>query len=104
MPGLRDRNLLESALAPPRQHYDYAECRDTITLAALYAADIVRNHPFVDGNKRVGFVLGVLFLELNGYRFTASEEHATQAVLDLAVGVINETAYAAWLIGNCRKR
>ena len=61
---LRDRALLESALARPRQHYAYARTPDIIEMAALYTAGIVRNHPFVDGNKRTGFVIGVLFLSL----------------------------------------
>jgi death-on-curing protein len=61
-------------------------------MASLYTAGIVRNHPFVDGNKRTGFVVGILFLELNGYRFTASEEDALQFVLDLAAGAIDDVA------------
>ena len=77
--GLRDHALLESALARARQHFAYAERADVIDMATAYVAGIVRNHPFVDGNKRTGFVVGVLFLELNGHRFTASEEDATQA-------------------------
>ena len=66
----------------------------------LYTAGIVRNHPFIDGNKRTGFVVGILFLELNGYAFTASEEDAAQAVLALASGAIDDLGYAAFLGGN----
>ena len=95
--GLRDAGLLQSALARPRQHYAYAAHTNILEMAALYTTGIVRNHPFVDGNKRTGFVAGVLFLELNGFDFKASEEDATQAVLNLAAGNIDETAYAAWL-------
>jgi death-on-curing protein len=62
----------------------------------------VRNHPFVDGNKRTGFVAGILFLEMNGFRFTASEEDAANAVLALAAGDIDEDAYAAFLRANAR--
>ena len=65
-----------------------------------YTAGIVRNHPFVDGNKRTGFVVGILFLELNGYRFTASEEDAAQAVLNLAAGTLDDTGYTAFLRSN----
>jgi death-on-curing protein len=101
--GLRDRGLLQSALARPRQHRAYADSADVIEMAALYTAGIVRNHPFVDGNKRAGFVAGVLFLELNGFSFVANEEDATQSVLDLAVGTIDEAAFAAWLRANCIK-
>ena len=99
---LRDQGLLESALARPRQHYSYASTSD-IALAALYTAGIVRNHPFVDGNKRTGFVIGVLFLELRGYDFKASEEDATPAVMGLAAGTLDETAYTAWLRANAKR-
>lgn len=71
-----------------------------IELAAKSMAGIVQNHPFVDGNKRTGFVVGVLFLELNGYRFTASEEAAAQAVLELAAGRIDERGLVAFLRAN----
>ncbi len=98
--GLRDEGLLKSALARPQQHFAYAEAADIIDMAAVYAAGIVRNHPFVDGNKRTGFVVGILFLELNGYRFTASEEDAARAVLELASGNLNEAGYSSFLRGN----
>ncbi len=63
----------------------------------MYTAGIVKNHPFVDGNKRTGFVLGVLFLELNGYRFVAPEETAAQAVIELASGTLDEEGYCEFL-------
>jgi death-on-curing protein len=100
--GLRDQGLLESALARPRQHHAYARSPDVIEMAALYTAGIVRNHPFVDGNKRTGFVIGVLFLELYGFDFKASEADATQAVMGLAAGTLDEAAYLAWLRKNVR--
>ncbi len=103
-PGLRDRGLLQSALARPQQLLAYGDKPDTIHMAAAYVAGIVRDHPFVDGNKRTGFVVGVLFLELNGYRFTASEEDAAQAVLDLAAGALEESALAAWMRANAKRR
>ncbi len=102
-PGLRDEGLLQSALARPRQHHAYAQHSDVIEMAALYTAGIVRNHPFVDGNKRAGFVAGVLFLELNGFSFMASEEDATQAVFGLAGGTLDEAAYTAWLRANSKR-
>ena len=95
--GLRDLALLESALARPRQLRAYADESEIIDLAAAYTFGIVRNHPFVDGNKRTGFVVGILFIEINGLGFTASEEEAAQAVLQLASGDIDETDYAAFL-------
>jgi death-on-curing protein len=103
-PGLRDRALLESALARPRQHAAYSKSTGIPEMAALYTAGIVRNHPFVDGNKRVGFLIGALFLELNGFDFHADEADSTQAVFGLASGVVSETAYAEWLKSNCRKK
>jgi death-on-curing protein len=99
-PGVRDEALLESALARPRQQFAYAEPLNLIDMATAYTAGIVRNHPFVDGNKRTGFVVGILFLELNGYRFTATEEDATQAVLALAAGGLDEPGYSGFLRDN----
>ena len=101
--GLRDAGLLESALARPRQHFAYSS-PDLIELAALYTAGLVRNHPFVDGNKRTGFAIGIVFLELNGFVFQATEEDATQAVLAIAAGDLDEAGYAAWLRSNVKRR
>ena len=95
--GLRDDGLLKSALARPQQHFAYAESPDIVNMAAAYTWGIVCNHPFVDGNKRTGFVVGVLFLELNGYRFNASEEDAAQMVLALASRNLDEAGYIAFL-------
>jgi death-on-curing protein len=102
--GVRDRDLLESALVRPRQHHSYAKTSDVIEMAALYTAGIVRNHPFVDGNKRTGFVIGVLFLELHGFDFTASEADATQAVMAPAAGTLDEAAFTAWLRENAKRK
>jgi death on curing protein len=106
--GLRDRGLLESALARPRQHQAYANTSDAVEMAALYTAGIVRNHPFVvpfnGGNKRTGFVIGVLFLELHGFDFKASEADATHAVMALAAGTLDEAGYAAWLRENAKRK
>ena len=101
--GLRDVGLLKSALARPQQHFAYAEAPDVIGMAMLYTAGIVRNHPFVDGNKRTGFVVGILFLELNGYRFIASEEDAARAVLELAAGTFEEADYGSFLRDNVKR-
>jgi death-on-curing protein len=92
--GLRDEGLPKSA--PARRHI--------VDMAAAYTADIVRNHPFTDGNKRTGFVVGILFLELNGFRFTASEEDAARAVLGLAAGSLDEPGYSAFLHANVARR
>jgi len=91
--GLRDRGLLQSALGA-----------DIIDMATAYTAGILRNHPFLDGNKRTGFLVGILFLELNGYRFVASEEDAAQAVLKLADSKLDEADYSSFLRGNVVRR
>jgi death-on-curing protein len=100
--GVRSVALLQSALARPQQLYAYGQAPNIIDMAAVYIAGIVRNHPFVDGNKRTGFVVGVLFLELNGFRFIANEEDATQAILELAAGTLDEGAFTRWLRANVK--
>jgi death on curing protein len=102
-PGLRDPGLLQSALARPRQLHVYGDNPGIIDMAASYTAGIVRNHPFIDGNKRTGFLVGVLFLELNGLRFTATEESAAQVILSLASGTLDEPALVAWLRANVKR-
>jgi death-on-curing protein len=102
--GLRDGGLLQSVPARPQQQYAYAEGADILDMATAYTVGILRNHPFVDGNKRTGFVVGILFLELNGYRFVASEEDAAQAVLKLADGTLDEADYSSFLRGNVKRR
>jgi len=100
--GLRDDGLSQSALARPPQHFAYAEAPDIFEMAGKYTTGIVRNDPFIDGNKRTGFLVGILFLELNGHRFTASEEDAAQAVIDLAAGTLDESGYCAFLRANSK--
>ena len=102
--GLRDLGLLQSALARPRQYHAYADTSDVVEMAALYTAGIVRNHPLVDGDKRTGFVIGVLFLELHGFDFKASEADATQAVMALAAGKLDEAGYTAWLREKAKRK
>ena len=99
-PGVRNVGLLQSALGRPQQLHAYGDAPDTVDMAVAYTAGIVRNHPFVDGNKRTAFVVGVLFLELNGYRFIATEEDAAQAVLGLAAGTLDEASFSRWLRAN----
>ncbi len=97
--GIRDDGLLESALARPQQLFANGK-HDVFDLAAAYTAGIVRIHPFLDGNKHTGFVVGILFLELNGPTFTVSEAVAAQAVFNLAAGEINDDEFASWLRSN----
>ena len=100
--GIRDEGLLDSALARPENLFHHG--KPTIfDLAASYGFGLVKNHPFVDGNKRMGFAVAVLFLELNGYRFQATEADATVRTLALAAGEMREAEYAAWFKANSRK-
>jgi death-on-curing protein len=99
--GVRSVALLQSALARPQQLYANGEAPDIIDMAAVYIAGIVRNH-LVDGNKRTGFVVGVLFLELNGCCFIANEEDAAQAILELAAGTLDEGAFTRWMRANVK--
>lgn len=102
-PGLRDEGLLESALARPRNLAAYGE-PDLAALAAAYAFGLVRNHPFVDGNKRTAFVAAELFLDLNGQDLVASDEDCVTAMLSLAAGETSEAEFAAWLGARSRPR
>lgn len=99
--GVRDNTMLESALAKPQQLMAYGQ-PTLAELAAAYAAGVVKNQPFIDGNKRSGFMLGAAFLERNGYTFFASEVDATLRTLALAAEECNEAAYASWLTDNSR--
>jgi death-on-curing protein len=100
--GVRDEGLLESALAKPQNLFAYAK-PSLSGLAASYAAGIVLNHPFLDGNKRTGFMLAATFLELNGRSFDATEESVVQNTLGLASGKLKEAGYAVWLKENSAK-
>jgi len=101
---IRDRNLLDSALARPKQDFACAESPEIPSLASIYTASIVQHHPFVDGNKRTGFVIGLSFLELNGYKFRATQEDAARAVLELAAGITRELDFAQFLRANSIER
>ena len=87
---------MESARARPRNLHVYGE-GDLFALAAAYAAGIVRNHPFVDGNKRTGFIAAALFLQENGLRLNAPEAEAVVMTVGLGSGEMPEQGYAAWL-------
>lgn len=101
-PGRRDEGLLDSALARPRNLRAY-ESADVVNLAAAYAVGIVRNHPFVDGNKRTGFMAAYIFLERNGMQLIATEAEATAVVRSLAAGEIAESEFSEWLRRSVRK-
>lgn len=100
--GVRDQGMLESALARAENIAAYAQ-PTAFELAASYAFGVIRNHPFVDGNKRTGFIAAVMFLELNGFEFMASEIDAAEKTLAAAAGSIDENAYALSLQVNSRR-
>ncbi|SNT67560.1 type II toxin-antitoxin system death-on-curing family toxin [Amphiplicatus metriothermophilus] len=100
--GVRDEGLLESALARPENMAAYGE-PDLFELAAAYAFGIVKNHPFVDGNKRAGFMAAATFLLLNGWTLTATDKEVVEAMLALAAGEASEEEFALWLKANCKK-
>jgi death-on-curing protein len=102
-PGMRDEHLLESALARPVNRFAYGKSVSRFDLAASYGVGLVKNHAFVDGNKRIGFTVAILFLALNGYTFAATEADATVQTLALAAGEIGEAEYAVWLKANSRR-
>ena len=100
--GVRDEGLLESAISKPQNLFAYGS--PTLPeLAASYAAGIVMNHPFLDGNKRTGFLVAATFLELNGTDFTASEESVVDMALALASGKVKRAGYAEWLKQNSQR-
>lgn len=94
--GIRDEGLLDSALARPQNLAGYGQ-PDVFDCAAAYAFGLAKNHPFVDGNKRAGFLGAGMFLRLNGQRLIATQHDATLTMLALAAGDIGETKFAAWL-------
>ena len=100
-PGMREEGLLESALARPLNRAGYDD-PDIAELAATYAIGIVRNHPFVDGNKRTGFAALFMFLGLNGAEFEPPEVDATMAMLRLAAGEMTDAEFAAWVRSHAR--
>ena len=98
--GVRDDGLLESALARPQQLFAYGE-PSVFELAAAYAHGIVKNHPFLDGNKRAGFMAAYIFLGANRFELDAPEEDAVAYTLALAAGEIEAPDFAAWLERSC---
>ena len=98
--GFRDRGLLESALARPSNIYQYDQSAQIAQLAAAYAGGIIRNHPFVDGNKRTGFMAAYVFLDIDGSTLVADEVSATAMTMSLAASEIDENDYGIWLATN----
>jgi len=101
--GVRDAGLLESALSRPENLAAYGT-PDAADLAAAYGWGISRNHAFLDGNKRTGFVAVGLFLELNGYTLEAADADCVITMLAVAAGEITEPEFAAWIREHTRKK
>jgi death-on-curing protein len=101
-PGLRDEGLLDSALARPQNLHTY-ESPGVAALAAAYAAGIVANRPFIDGNKRTGFMAAYMFLDRNALTLTVAEAEAAAIIRSLAAQGIDESALAAWIHQHVRK-
>lgn len=101
--GLRDEGLLDSALGRPRNVHAYHPEKSIAELAATYAYGLARNHPFVDGNKRVAFLSIGVFLAINGYALTASQADAIRAIFAVASGEMDENTLAAWIRSNIKQ-
>jgi len=95
-PGIRDEALLDSALTRPQQRLAYDDNCSLFKLAASYSYGLSKNHPFVDGNKRVALTVAALFLELNGYNLDAPEAEAVVIIEKLAAGNLSENDLATW--------
>jgi death-on-curing protein len=103
-PDLRDSNLLEAALARPLRRWEYDSDADLPGLGASYAFGLARDHPFVDGNKRVALAALFTFLDLNDVDLEVGERAAVETILALAAGELEEATLAAWARAACRAR
>ena len=97
LPGLRDENVLESALTRPQQKWREAAHADIPVLAAACAFGLVKNHPYRDGNKRIGFLAMVTFLDLNGYELVATDAEVVTEMVALADGRMSEDELVGWI-------
>jgi len=97
LPGIRDENVLEAALARPQQKWHYADKTDIPMLSAAYAYGLVRSHPYRDGNKRIGFLAMVTFLGINGFELHPTDADVVAQIVALAAGGVSEEALADWI-------
>ena len=103
--GLQNQNAFEKSLNCPMQEYNCAERAPSVfELAAVYCSGIVKSHPFIDGNKRTGFMAAYSFLGINGFQLTATEEEAAIQIIALADSRLSDEELAAWLEANCSAR
>jgi death on curing protein len=101
--GVRDENLLESALARPRNRWAHDEQADIAALAAAYSYGVTRNHPFNDGNKRTAFMLAYVFLGMNGLALEVAEEEVVMTMVLFADNKLTEDEFATWLRTHSRR-
>ena len=102
--GVRDLGLLDSARAMPEAAFAGEDLHGTLMeKAAAYLFHLVKNHPFVDGNKRVGAMAMIVFLGLNGWKIVATEDELTNLVVDVATGAASKAQIAVWLDGHTRR-
>jgi len=94
--GIRDKDLLDSALSRPRQKFAYEQDASIFDLAASYSFGLANNHPFVDGNKRIALTVSAIFLEINGYTLNAPEPETVVIYEQLASGNISEESLSIW--------
>jgi death-on-curing protein len=97
--GLRDEGRLESAIDPPKNGWAYEQA-ELAELAAAYAFGIARNHPFVDGNKRISLLALYTFLGVNGIDFVVPEAEAAAIILSLAAGEVSGESLTRWIRDN----
>lgn len=98
MDGVRDAGLLSSALSRPRNLFAYSSPKpDLPSLSASYAFGLIRNHPFIDGNKRTGYVLARMFLKINGADIIATDAEKYLTFLGVAEGSVSEESLADWI-------
>lgn len=103
-PGVRDEHVLESALAKPQQKWHYADQTDIAALAAAYGFGLVKNHPYRDGNKRIGLLAIVTFLGLNGHELRATDADVVTEIMALADGRLSEDELGKWIRQHSVKR
>jgi len=97
LPGIRDENVLEAALARPSHRWHYDGTRDLAVLAAVYGHALTRGHPYVDGNKRIGFIATAAFLDVNGLELQVEGSEVVTRMHQLAAGDLSERQFAEWV-------
>ena len=98
--GIRDEGMLESALSNPFQSFGDVELYPSIAKAAQLCFGIVKNHPMIDGNKRLGTHVMLVFMALNGYELLYTQQELSNTILDLAAGKIGFETILQWIISH----